>query len=263
MSYAHPAPLTFTADRLRDKVVFVTGASSGIGEAAVRRFAAEGARVAAAARRAEPLAALAAELQSSGHDVLAVECDVTSEESVRAAIDHTVSEFGRLDAAFNNAGRGGGHRPLHEMDVDAFDAVMATNLRGVFLCLKHEIPHLIAAGGGSIVVTSSIGGLVGAPGNADYAASKSALAGLIKCAALDYAPHRIRINAIAPGPTRSEMFDRWMNTEERRETMAARAPLNYIADPDDMARAACFLLSDEARWTTGTTLPCEGGMSIA
>jgi NAD(P)-dependent dehydrogenase (short-subunit alcohol dehydrogenase family) len=112
------------------------------------------------------------------------------------------------------------------------------------------------------VVTSSIGGLIGGARNSDYAASKWGVAGLVKSAALDYAPHNIRINAIAPGPTRSEMFDRWINTEELRAKMAARAPLNYIASPDDMARAALFLLSDEARWTTGSIFPCEGGMSI-
>ncbi len=139
---------------------------------------------------------------------------------------------------------------------------MATNLRGTFLSMKHQIPHMIAAGGGAIVVTSSIGGLVGAARNSDYAASKWALAGLVKSAALDYAPHNIRINAIAPGPTHSEMFDRWMNTEQLRARMAAHAPLNYIAHPDDMARAALYLLSDEAQWTTGCVLPCEGGMSV-
>jgi NAD(P)-dependent dehydrogenase (short-subunit alcohol dehydrogenase family) len=135
------------------------------------------------------------------------------------------------------------------------------NLRGPFLCIKHQIPHLIDRGGGSIVVTSSIGGLVGGASNSDYAASKWGLAGLVKSAALDYAARNIRINAIAPGPTRSEMFDRWMHTEELRAMMAAHAPLNYIAHPDDMARAALFLLSDEARWTTGCIFPCEGGMS--
>lgn len=111
------------------------------------------------------------------------------------------------------------------------------------------------------MVTSSIGGLVGGASNSDYAASKWGLAGLVKSAALDYAARNIRINAIAPGPTRSEMFDRWMHTEELRAMMAAHAPLNYIAHPDDMARAALFLLSDEARWTTGCIFPCEGGMS--
>jgi A-factor type gamma-butyrolactone 1'-reductase (1S-forming) len=152
---------------------------------------------------------------------------------------------------------------VHRIGTAKFDSVLATNLRGPFLCLKYQLPRLISRGGGSVVVTSSIGGLVGGARNSDYAASKWGLAGLIKSAALDYAASGIRINAIAPGPTRSEMFDRWIDTEERRVVMAAHAPLNYIAHPDDMARAALFLLSDEARWTTGCVFPYEGGMSIS
>lgn len=262
MSYASPPPLTFTAGRLAGKVILVTGASSGIGAAAARRFAAEGALVAAAARRAGRLAELVAGLRSEGHQALDVPCDVTDEDSVAAAVDATVRAFGGLDGAFNNAGEGGAQRPLHRIGTAKFDSVLATNLRGPFLCLKHQLPQLISRGGGSVVVTSSIGGLVGGARNSDYAASKWGLAGLIKSAALDYAASGIRINAIAPGPTRSEMFDRWIDTEERRAVMAAHAPLNYIAHPDDMARAALFLLSDEARWTTGCVFPCEGGMSI-
>jgi NAD(P)-dependent dehydrogenase (short-subunit alcohol dehydrogenase family) len=262
MSYASPSPIAFVGDRLAGKVLFVTGASSGIGEAAVRRFAAEGALVAAGARRVDRLEALAHELRDDGRVAIAVPCDVTVESSIAAAVEETVRTFGRLDGAFNNAGEGGAQRPMHEISAEKFDSVIATNLRGPFLCLKHQVPHMIAAGGGSIVVTSSIGGLIGGARNSDYAASKWGVAGLVKCAALDYAPHNIRINAIAPGPTRSEMFDRWINTEELRAMMAAHAPLNYIADPDDMARAALFLLSDEARWTTGSIFPCEGGMSI-
>lgn len=261
MPYQHPEPLTFTSSRLAGRVILVTGASSGIGAAAARRFAAEGALVAAAARRTDKIAALAAELRAAGGEAVAVPCDVTDERSVEAAVREVVRTFGRLDGAFNNAGAGGAQRPLHEIDTATFDRVMATNLRGPFLCMKHEIPAMLAAGGGSIVVTSSIGGLVGAPRNTDYSASKHGLAGLVKCAALDYASHGIRVNAIAPGPTRSEMFDRWLPTEEARAAMAAMCPLNYIADPDDMARAALFLLSDESRWTTGTVLPCEGGSS--
>jgi NAD(P)-dependent dehydrogenase (short-subunit alcohol dehydrogenase family) len=262
MTYASPAPLTFSANRLAGKVVFVTGASSGIGAAAARRFAAEGALVAAAARRTDRLEELVTQLRADGAEALAVACDVTDERSVARAVDATVAAFGGLDAAFNNAGHGGVHRPLHQIEAAEFDLVTATNLRGPFLCIKHQIPHLIDRGGGSIVVTSSIGGLVGGASNSDYAASKWGLAGLIRCAALDYAAHKVRINAIAPGPTRSQMFDQWINTEELRAVMAAHAPLNYIAHPDDMARAALFLLSDEARWTTGCVLPCEGGMSI-
>ena len=135
---------------------------------------------------------------------------------------------------------------------------MAVNLRGVFLCMKHEIGVILGSGGGAIVNTSSIGGLVGGAENGIYAASKW---GLTKCAALDYARLNIRVNAIAPGPTRSEMFDRWMPAEDHRAALAERTPMNYVAHPDDMARAALFLLSDESRWTTGTVFPCEGGIS--
>jgi NAD(P)-dependent dehydrogenase (short-subunit alcohol dehydrogenase family) len=261
MSHQQPEPLTLTSSRLAGRVILVTGASSGIGAAAVRRFAAEGALVAAAARRTERIAALAAELRDAGSQAIAVHCDVTDERSVDEAVSEVVRTFGRLDGAFNNAGTGGARRPLHEIDTVTFDKVLATNLRGPFLCMKYEIPAMLDAGGGSIVVTSSVGGLVGGAKNTDYAASKHGVAGLVKCAALDYARHGIRVNAIAPGPTRSEMFDLWMPTEEARAAMADLFPLNYIADPDDMARAALFLLSDESRWTTGVVLPCEGGVS--
>ncbi|HEY1752633.1 MAG TPA: SDR family oxidoreductase, partial [Caulobacteraceae bacterium] len=232
------------------------------GAAAARLFAAEGAKVALAARRTDRLQDIVRELTDAGLTATAVACDVTDEASVADAVAATVSAYGRIDGAFNNAGHGGVRGPIHTLDVAAFDRVLGVNLRGVFLCLKHEAAAMTAQGtGGAIVNTSSIGGLVGGAGNSIYAASKWGLAGLTKCAALDYARQGIRVNAIAPGPTRSEMFDRWMTTDAAREQMAAAFPMNYIAEPDDMARAALFLLSDEARWTTGTILPCEGGMS--
>jgi A-factor type gamma-butyrolactone 1'-reductase (1S-forming) len=261
MSYLNPKPLTTFANRLAGRVTFVTGASSGIGAAAVRLFAAEGAIVVGGARRVDRIESLAQELHDHGRKVSAIACDVRDEESVRRAISSIVEQHGRLDCAFNNAGVGGAHQPLHELSTAKFDQVLQTNLRGVFLCMKHEIPAMLTSGSGAIVNTSSIGGLVGGARNSDYASSKWGLAGLVKCAALDYARAGIRINAIAPGPTRSEMFDRWMPTEEDRQGMAERFPMNYIAEPDDMARAALFLLSDESRWTTGTVLPCEGGLS--
>ncbi len=262
VTYNHPPRLAATFRRLEDKVVLVTGASSGIGAAAARLFAAEGAKVALAARRLDRIDAIARELAGAGHAAIALACDVTDEAQVAGAVARTVDAYGRLDGAFNNAGHGGLRGPIHTLDVADFDRVNAVNLRGVFLCLKHEAAVMTGQGrGGSIVNTSSIGGLVGGAGNSIYAASKWGLAGLTKCAALDYAAEGIRVNAIAPGPTRSEMFDRWMPTDEHRARMAAMFPMNYIADPDDMARAALFLLSDDARWTTGAILPCEGGMS--
>jgi NAD(P)-dependent dehydrogenase (short-subunit alcohol dehydrogenase family) len=263
MSYQNPEPLKSFARRLQDRVTFVTGASSGIGAAAVRLFAKEGAIVVAASRRIARIEALAAELRAEGYRASAVACDVREEESVRQALAIVMHEHARLDCAFNNAGVGGNHRPLHELSAANFDEVIQTNLRGVFLCMKHEITAMLQSGGGTIVNTSSIGGLVGGPLNSEYAASKTGLAGLVKCAAVEYARRGIRVNAIAPGPTRSEMFDRWIPTDEARARMAEAFPMNYIAAPDDMARAALFLLSDEARWTTGAILPCEGGRAAA
>jgi NAD(P)-dependent dehydrogenase (short-subunit alcohol dehydrogenase family) len=259
MSYRNPPPLGTFAKRLEGRVTLVTGASSGIGAAAVRLFAKEGAIVFGAARRLERIETSAKELRDDGLDVSAVACDVREEKSVQEAIGHIVASKGRLDCAFNNAGIGGAHRPLHELRVSKFDEVIATNLRGVFLCMKYEIAAMLEAGGGAIVNTSSIGGLVGGGTNADYGTSKWALSGLTKCAAVGYARQNIRVNAIAPGPTRSEMFDRWMPTDDARAALAAQIPMNYVAEPDDMARAALFLLSEESRWTTGTILPCEGG----
>jgi|SRR6185437_4510506 NAD(P)-dependent dehydrogenase (short-subunit alcohol dehydrogenase family) len=154
MPYASPDPLTFSAGRLAGKVLFVTGASSGIGAAAVRRFAAEGALVAAAARRADRLEQVVSDVRAAGGDALAVTCDVTDEKSVSEAVDAAVRVFGRLDGAFSNAGQGGAQAPLHQIDTGKFDSVIATNLRGPFLCLKYQIPHLIEAGGGSVVFTS-------------------------------------------------------------------------------------------------------------
>jgi NAD(P)-dependent dehydrogenase (short-subunit alcohol dehydrogenase family) len=261
-SFNNPPPLSFSASRLDGKVTFVTGASSGIGRAAAIRFATEGAIVVAAARRLDRLEQTVDQVRSAGGEAIAVHCDVTDEDSVRAAVDTTTERFGRLDCAFNNAGAPGGQRLLHEVDTGWFDHVVATNLRGAFLCMKHQIPAMLAGGGGAIVNTSSIGGLVGGSHNSDYAATKWGLAGLVKCAALGYARDNIRINAIAPGPTRSEMFDSWITDDDARTAMAAEFPMNYIADPDDMARAALFLLSDESRWTTGTVLACEGGRSV-
>ncbi len=258
-AYQNPAPLTFHANRLAGRVVFITGAASGIGAAAAHLFAREGAIVAAAGRRLERLEALAGSIADQGLSAFAVACDVRDEASVEAAIGAVVERTGRLDGAFNNAGVGGGQRLTHEASVEDFDRAYSTNLRGVFLCMKHEIMAMLKLGGGAIVNTSSIGGLVGGARNGDYAASKWGLAGLTKCTALEYARNGIRVNAIAPGPTRSEMLDRWIDSDEKRAWMADMFPMNYIAHPEDMARAALFLLSDEARWTTGTVLPCEGG----
>jgi NAD(P)-dependent dehydrogenase (short-subunit alcohol dehydrogenase family) len=262
MAYNHGARLTTTFKRLAGKVILIAGASSGIGAAAARLFAREGATVVCLARRKEMLLDLAGELNDAGFQAMAIPCDITDEAAVAEAVANAVDAYGRLDGAFNNAGHGPAPGPLHKMEMEAVDRVFNTNFRGTFICMKYEIAAMLDRGiRGSIVNTSSIAALVGMKGNSGYAPSKWAVVGLTKCAALDYAPHGIRVNTIAPGGTRTEMFERGFPTEEARERVASTSPMNHIAHPDDIARAALFLLSDDARWITGAVLPCEGGMS--
>ena len=254
--------MTITASRLENKVILITGASSGIGAAAARRFVAEGASVVVGARRRDRLDALVADLRAHGHNALAVPLDVTDEASVAAAVSVTLDCYGRLDGALNNAGIPPSGHNIPDLDTESFDRVMAVNLRGVFLSLKYQIPALLAAGGGSIVNVSSIAGIIGIPRIADYAASKWGLIGLTKCAALEVAAAGIRVNAIAPGATRSENLELVLPTAESQATYAALSPMNQIALADDIARVALFLLSDESRWTTGAVIAADGGRHV-
>jgi A-factor type gamma-butyrolactone 1'-reductase (1S-forming) len=254
-----PEPLKYEGRRLEDKVIVVFGASSGIGAAAVTRFAREGATVVAAARRADRLMELAGAVAAGGGVASTSVCDVRDEEAIQRTIATTIERYGRLDGAFNNAGIVGTARPIHQLTTGGFDETMAVNLRGVALCLKHEIAALLELGnGGSIVSTSSVGSFGGNPVLPDYGATKAAVNHLTRSAAVGYAEHGIRVNAIAPGATSSEMLDPWIATPQERAAWAT-APLPFIALGDDMARVALFLLSDEARWITGQVLPVDGG----
>ncbi|MEU1997990.1 SDR family NAD(P)-dependent oxidoreductase [Nocardia gamkensis] len=255
-----PAPITIQARRLEGKVILVTGASAGMGEAAVRRFAAEGAHVVAGARRIDRLETLAAELSTAENQVIGVPLDVTEEATVEAAVAAALDRFGRLDGALNSAGITSDGTSLHQKSTDVYDQVMAVNAKGVFLSMKYEIPALLAAGGGSIVNVSSVGGMVGVSGISEYVATKWAVNGLTKSAALELAEFNIRVNSLAPGSTRTEMWD--MLPLDFQQHLASMAPMNQIALADDMARAALFLLSDESRWTTGAIIPAEGGHHV-
>ncbi|MFJ3188799.1 SDR family NAD(P)-dependent oxidoreductase [Streptomyces halstedii] len=248
------------SDLLNGKSVLVTGASSGIGAAAARVFAQEGARVVLAARREDRLAALTEELKGQGAEAAYVVCDVTVAEDAVRAVDFAVETFGRLDGAFNNAGLGGDRTPLHLMGDDVYDAVMDTNVRGVWNCLRPEIAAMLEGGGGSIVNNSSVGGLVAIPAAAAYIAAKHAVVGLTRAAADEYAKQGVRVNAVAPGTTRSEITADWFGRNPGLEEMVnGMTPQGRTADPAEIGAAAAWMLSDRCPFLTGTVMPVDGG----
>ena len=244
--------------RFSEKIAFVTGAASGIGRAAALAFAREGAGVVVAdVSRAdnEETANLVARL---GRHALAVECDVCSEDDLGAAFEQTVKVFGRLDVAFNNAGIEFKEGAVADSRVEDWDRIINTNLRGVYLCLKHEISLMLKTGSGAIVNMSSIAGLVGLKGVPAYTASKHGVVGLTKSAALDYAQSNIRVNAICPGLIDTPLAKRVLTPEELAQ-VAASQPMGRMAKPDEVAEAVLWLCSDSASFVTGHALAVDGG----
>jgi NAD(P)-dependent dehydrogenase (short-subunit alcohol dehydrogenase family) len=247
-----------TAHPLEGRAAIVTGASRGIGASVARAFSAAGAAVALAARDAGALDRLAAEIAESGGKALAVPTDVSDAYAVERLVERTVDAFGRLDFACNNAA-GGGHppTPLADVPVDAFDSSFAVSLRGVFVAMKYEIPAMLATDGGAIVNMSSTAGIQAVAGLAAYVTSKHGLEGLTKVAALDYAEHGVRVNAIAPGPILTDNLER--AGVEGQRAAAAAMPMRRIGQPAEIAAAAVWLCSDDAAFITGTTLAVDGG----
>ncbi|OEU85631.1 short-chain dehydrogenase [Streptomyces abyssalis] len=249
---------------LRGKVALITGASSGIGAAAARVFAREGADVVLAARREDRIKSLAEELRSEGARAEYAVCDVTRAQDTVAAVECAVDRFGGLDVAFNNAGFGVGRTPLHEMGDDLYDQIMDVNVRGVWNCLQAEISAMLAAGtGGALVNNSSVGGLRATPVAAPYVASKHAVIGLTKAAAAEYADRGIRVNSVAPGTTRTEVVGAWFDAHPDMEAALHQAtPQARTAEPSEIAEAAAWLCSDRASFVTGATMPVDGGFTM-
>ncbi|MDQ0994276.1 glucose 1-dehydrogenase [Streptomyces sp. V3I7] len=242
------------------QVAFVTGAGSGMGLATARAFARAGAAVALADLDASAANAAAKQLTDEGHQALALVCDVTDEDQVAAAVDHTVETFGRLDMAYNNAGIQIPPADAADEGADQFDRVHAVNLRGVWASMKHELRHMRAQGSGAIVNCSSLGGLVGIPGRASYHSSKHGVIGLTTSAALEYAPRGIRVNAVCPGTIDTPMVSDMIAKGELDCAEAeANQPINRLGTADEIAQAVLWLCSPGASFVVGVALPVDGG----
>ncbi|MBP0459051.1 SDR family NAD(P)-dependent oxidoreductase [Streptomyces montanisoli] len=246
---------------LDGKVAFVSGAGRGIGAAAARLFAREGARVLLAARTEAQLAAVTEEVRAAGGTAEYVVCDLADAASVRAAVDRAVDVFGRLDIAFNNGATIQRPGPMDRMGEADFDRVYDVNLKGVWLAMVAEVSAIRAtAGTGAVVNNSSVGSLMGNAELPAYGAMKRAVNSLSESAAVTYGPEGIRVNAIAPGHTSTEMISTWeADSPGLRERLTAHTPLRRAADPQEIAQAAAWLLSDRASYVTGTVLRVDGG----
>src|ERR1700674_166762 len=244
-------------------VVLITGALTGIGRATAFAFAKEGATVVASGRREAEGKALEAELRSLGAQAAFILADVRHEDDVRDLVEQTVARFGRLDVAVNNAGTEGKPGPLAEQTSESYAGMFDTNVLGTLLSLKHELRVMQPQGSGSIINISSTMGERGAANLSLYSASKHAVEGLTKSAALEAAPSGVRVNMVAPGPIDTGMLKRFAGNDERKAVLAAKVPLKRIGRPEEIAQTIVFLASDKASFVTGQIIRINGGKTAA
>jgi NAD(P)-dependent dehydrogenase (short-subunit alcohol dehydrogenase family) len=248
-----------TEQIMQGKVALVVGAGRGIGAATAAAFAGAGAAVLLAGRNRQPLEQVAADITAAGGRAIAVPADITAEESVRHLVQHAVQEFGRLDAAFNNATDGPLPAPLAEISTGEFDRGIATNIRGTFLGMKYQIPAMLATGGGTIVNMASLAGLSGTANLAAYVAGKAGIIGLTRVAALDYADQGIRVNVVAPGPILTHHLQ--AAGPEAQRLAGLSTPMRRTGSAEEVAHAVLWLCSPASSFITGAVVPIDGGQS--
>jgi NAD(P)-dependent dehydrogenase (short-subunit alcohol dehydrogenase family) len=241
-------------------VVLITGALTGIGRATALAFAREGARVVVSGRHDEEGKKLAAEMRKLGAEAEFVRADVRREEDVRNLIDKTVERFGRLDVAVNNAGTEGTPGPITEQTAESFAATFDTNVLGTLLSMKHELRIMLPQRGGSIVNVSSAYGSIGAAGASVYVASKHAVEGMTKSAALEVAGTGVRVNVVAPGTTDTGMLTRFTSTDKIKAALVSTVPVKRLATSEEIAHVIAFVASENASYMTGSSIPVDGGM---
>lgn len=244
---------------MKDRVALITGASGGIGSATARRFASLGANLMLTDIDEEALTSLARELEAEGASVAVATCDVSKEKDVEQLVERTIEKFGRIDVLFNNAGIEGPRNPVTDYATEDFEKVIDINLKGVFFGMKHVIEHMLAnEEGGAIVNTASIAGRKGFEGLTPYVASKHAVIGMTKTAALEFAAKKIRVNAICPGVIHTPMVER--DSGGDLEAYEKMEPVGRLGQPEEVADLVAFLCSDRARFITGTAVHIDGGI---
>jgi NAD(P)-dependent dehydrogenase (short-subunit alcohol dehydrogenase family) len=241
-------------------VVLITGALTGIGRATALAFAKEGARIVIAGRRDEAGHNLVAELRRRDAEAEYVHADVRYEDDVRSLVDKTIARFGRLDIAVNNAATEGPRGLVTEQTAESYAATFDTNVLGTLLSMKHELRAMLPQGSGSIVNISSAYGSIGAPAASVYVASKHAVEGMTKSAALEVAGTGVRVNVVAPGTTDTDMLTRFTNTDENKAALVSTVPVKRLATPEEIAHVIVFVASANASYMTGASIPVDGGM---